>query len=51
MNKKLYFDPEMKVVELQLERALLVGSGEDGPGGMNDDGSANTGGEGGDGDF
>lgn len=37
--EKIYFSPELEVVELKLKAAILMESG----GGINDDGSATTG--------
>jgi len=48
MDKKMYFEPAMEVVELQLQGALLQPSET---GGVGSDDSADKGGEGGDGDF
>ena len=36
MKKKLYQNPEMEVVELKNNQALLAGSGEEAPGCMGD---------------
>ena len=48
MDKKMYFEPAMEVVELQLQGALLQASE---PGGVGGDDSADKGGEGADDDF
>jgi hypothetical protein len=46
MEKKLYFEPEMEVLEIDIESAILSISDTTG-GGIADDGEVNTGSEGG----